>query len=274
MAAPVTSEAEACEIALGGLRSAVRRQMMSERPLGVFLSGGVDSSALVALAAECVTHPLKTFSVGFVGPDEQVLSEWPWARIVAERYGTEHEEFVLTEAMFRERLPHAFAAMDQPTSDAINSYWVSYAAAQHVTVALSGTGADELLLGYSRDTHLLRRYAEGRPLGRLPAGYVRRLAAVVGGVARDRVWQSVGGWLETVQAYALLDEEYLSPAGIGIYSPAQRDHVLSPALRAARGAGRPAGALPPRRCRGRSQTSGRLAAADGAAGVSLVGAVA
>ena len=240
VAAPVTSEAEACEIALGGLRSAVRRQMMSERPLGVFLSGGVDSSALVALAAECVSHPLKTFSVGFVGPDEQVLSEWPWARIVAERYGTEHQEFVLTEAMFRERLPHAFAAMDQPTSDAINSYWVSYAAAQHVTVALSGTGGDELLLGYSRDTHLLRRYDEGRALGHLPTDYVRRMAAVVGRVARDRVWQSVGGLLETVQAYALLDEEYLSPAGIGIFTPTQRDQVLSPGLRAARGAGHPA----------------------------------
>ena len=163
MTAPVTSEADACEIALGGLRAAVRRQMMSERPLGVFLSGGVDSSALVALAAECVTHPLKTFSVGFVGADEQVLSEWPWARIVAERYGTDHHEFVLTEAMFRERLPHAFAAMDQPTSDAINSYWVSYAAAQHVTVALSGTGGDELFGGYLH----FRRFAAMMRVGAL-----------------------------------------------------------------------------------------------------------
>ncbi len=234
---PVTSEAEACEITLSGLRASVGRQMMSERPLGVFLSGGVDSSALVALAAERVSHPLKTFSVGFVGPDEQVLSEWPWARIVAERYGTDHQEFVLTEAMFRDRLPHAFAAMDQPTSDAINSYWVSYAAAQHVTVALSGTGGDELLLGYSRDAHLLRRYEQGRPLGRLPAAYVQRIASVVAGVASDRLWQSVGGMLETVKAFALLDEEYLSPAGIAIYTPSQRDEVLSAAMRAARGAG-------------------------------------
>ena len=239
-ATPVTSEDEACEIVLGGLRAAVDRQMMSERPLGVFLSGGVDSSALVALAAERVSHPLKTFSVGFVGPDEQVLSEWPWARLVAERYGTEHQEFVLTEAMFAERLPHAFAAMDQPTSDAINSYWVSYAAAQHVTVALSGTGSDELLLGYGRDAHLLRRYAQGRPLGRLPAPYVRRIADLVSGVADDRVWQSVGGMLATVKAYARLDDEYLSPSGIAIFAPSERDGVLSAAMRAARGAGRSA----------------------------------
>ena len=83
----VTSVAEATEIVRGGLEAAVRRQMMSERPLGVFLSGGVDSSALVALASGQASQPLKTFSVGFVGPDEAVLSEWPWARIVAERYG-------------------------------------------------------------------------------------------------------------------------------------------------------------------------------------------
>ena len=79
------------------LESAVSAQMMSERPLGVFLSGGVDSSALVALAARAVPHRLKTFSVGFVGPDEEVLSEWPWAKQVSDRYDTDHHEFVLTE---------------------------------------------------------------------------------------------------------------------------------------------------------------------------------
>lgn len=231
----VASEAEACEIALGGLRTAVRRQMMSERPLGVFLSGGVDSSAIVALAAECVSHPLKTFSVGFVGPDEQVLTEWPWARMVAERYGTQHEEFVLTEAMFRDALPHAFRAMDQPTSDAINSYWVSYAAAQHVTVALSGTGGDELLLGYGRDANLLSHYAQGRALGVLPAGYVRRVAHLLGRVPPDAVWQSVAAAVRTVRAYALLDEQFLSPNAIAIYTPEQREGILAPALRAARG---------------------------------------
>ena len=154
--------------------------MMSERPLGVFLSGGVDSSALVALASEVVRHPLKTFSVGFVGADEETLTEWPWARIVAERYGTEHEEFLLTEAMFRDAMPHTFAAMDQPTSDAINSYWVSFAAARHVTVALSGTGGDELLLGYARDARLLYYTGAGSYLGALPAWYVRAVARRLG----------------------------------------------------------------------------------------------
>ena len=108
-------------------------------------------------------HRLKTFSVGFTGPDEEVLSEWPWARLVAERYDTDHHEFVLTEDLFREALPATLRAMDQPTSDGINSYWVSYAAAQHVTVALSGTGGDELFLGYGRDALLLDGQRSGQP---------------------------------------------------------------------------------------------------------------
>lgn len=226
VADPITSVDEACEVTIGGLRQAVRRQMMSERPLGVFLSGGVDSSALVALASECVSHRLKTFSVGFVGKDEEVLTEWPWARMVAERYGTDHEEFVLSEAMFRDAMPHTFAAMDQPTSDAINSYWVSYAAAKHVTVALSGTGADELLLGYSRDAYLLRHYEQGSPLGALPARYVRAVADRLGRVSTQDLWPSVASLAESVRAYALLDRELVSPSGIAIFKPHQRDAVL------------------------------------------------
>jgi asparagine synthase (glutamine-hydrolysing) len=228
---PIECVEQAKSITLGGLRTAVKRQMMSERPLGVFLSGGVDSSALVALASEFVSHPLKTFSVGFVGADEEVLTEWPWARKVAERYGTDHQEFVLTEAMFRENLPHAFSAMDQPTSDAINSYWVSYAAARHVTVALSGTGSDELLLGYGRDAQLLQHHERGRGLAALPAAYVRRMAAMLGKVPSGQLWPSVAGLVESVRAFALLDEQYLSPSGIAIYKPDQRDSVLSTSLR-------------------------------------------
>ena len=235
---PVESVEEACEIALGGLRGAVRRQMMSERPLGVFLSGGVDSSALVALASEFVSHPLKTFSVGFVGPDEELLSEWPWARIVAERYGTDHQEFVLTEAMFRDAMPHAFSAMDQPTSDAINSYWVSYAAARHVTVALSGTGGDELFLGYARDERLLRMHQQGRALASLPPRYVRWMADRIRRIPSAHLWPSVAAAADSVRAYALLDDAFLSPEAMAINSAEQRDRILSSAVRAALGAAR------------------------------------
>ncbi|MGE3510531.1 MAG: asparagine synthase (glutamine-hydrolyzing) [Vicinamibacterales bacterium] len=224
---PVQSIAEAEELTLEGLRDAVRRQMMSERPLGVFLSGGVDSSALVALASSVTSHPLKTFSVGFEGPDETVLTEWPWARLVAERYATDHQEFVLTESMFREALPHVFAAMDQPTADGVNSYWVSHAAAPHVTVALSGTGADELLLGYSRDARLLDYHAAGRDLRALPAAYIRSIAGRLASIVTDDLWPAVGATVEAIRVYALLDREFLSPRGIAMFPREDRDRLLA-----------------------------------------------
>lgn len=230
---PVTSVEEAQEIVLEGLRGAVRRQMMSERPLGVFLSGGVDSSALVALAAETVSQPLRTFSVGFTGRGEQVLTEWPWARLVAERYGTNHEEVVLTERMFHDAMPHTLAAMDHPTSDAINSYWVAWAAAKQVVVALSGTGGDELFLGYARDAQLLSRFEQARALQSLPPAYVRLLARALGRVSRDALWQSTADARDAIRAFALLDSEFLSPSGMGIVPESERDGLLSEPFRAA-----------------------------------------
>lgn len=230
-----TSIEEAKTIALDGLSSAVKRQMMSERPLGVFLSGGVDSSALVALASEHVSHPLKTFSVGFVGADESVLTEWPWARKVAERYGTDHHEVVLTESMFRDALPHTLSAMDQPTSDGINSYWVSYAAAKHVTVALSGTGGDELFLGYDRDRRLLDIAKTAAPLQQLPAGYVRKVVDLLDRIPDSGLWPRAAQLKQAATSFARLDEEFVSPRTIGIFDAAERETMLSHALRAHQG---------------------------------------
>ena len=233
---PVRTVEEAQVLALEGLRDAVRQQMMSERPLGVFLSGGVDSSALVALASQHVTHRLKTFSVGFEGPDEAVLSELPWARLVADRYGTDHHELVLSESTFRDALPHAFAAMDQPTSDAINSYWVSAAAARHVTVALSGSGGDELFLGYDRDRWLLETAALGSSLRHLPARYVRRVARWIERVPDADLWPAAARVSQAVRAAALLDAEFVSPRVIGIFDRLERDGLMAAALAARHGA--------------------------------------
>jgi asparagine synthase (glutamine-hydrolysing) len=225
------SPEEAREMVRAALESAVSAQLMTERPLGVFLSGGVDSSALVALAARKVPHRLKTFSVGFVGPDEEVLSEWRWAKQVSDLYGTDHQEFVLTEAMFREALPHTLRSMDQPTSDGINSYWVSYAASKHVTVALSGTGGDELFLGYGRDAFLLKGYDDARALQMLPAGYVRRLTRLANRFSPDDLWAPLARLQQAANSAAWLDAVYASPAGIGIFDPASRDAVLGPLAR-------------------------------------------
>ena len=235
-AAAIDSPDEACAMVRDSLERAVRRQLMTERPLGVFLSGGVDSSAIVALAALQVSHRLKTFSVGFVGPDEAILTEWPWARMVSERYDTDHHEFVLTEDMFREALPHTLSAMDQPTSDGINSYWVSYAAAQHVTVALSGTGGDELFLGYPRDALMLDGHDLARPLMKLPAGYVRWLTRLMERVPQDQLWEPIARLRHAAGALATLDSTFISNRGIGIFDTVARDLVLSARMRPSAGA--------------------------------------
>jgi asparagine synthase (glutamine-hydrolysing) len=226
----IESPHEACALVRDSLEHSVKQQLMTERPLGIFLSGGVDSSAIVAVAAQQVSHRLKTFSVGFVGPDETVLSEWPWAKIVSERYDTDHQQFVLTEDMFREALPHTLRAMDQPTSDGINSYWVSYAAAQHVTVALSGTGGDELFLGYSRNAQMLDGYDLARPLQTLPAGYVRTLLRLLQGVSDEDLWEPLARWRRAAGSLALLDATYASPRGIGIFDDRSRDALLAPLM--------------------------------------------
>jgi asparagine synthase (glutamine-hydrolysing) len=226
----IESPDEACALVRESLEHSVKQQLMTERPLGVFLSGGVDSSAIVAVAAQQVSHRLKTFSVGFVGPDETVMSEWPWAKIVSERYDTDHQQFVLTEDMFREALPHTLSAMDQPTADGINSYWVSYAAAQHVTVALSGTGGDELFLGYSRNALMLDGHDVARPLQKLPGGYVRTLLGLMQGVSDDELWEPLARWRRAAGSLALLDATYASPRGIGIFDDRTRDAVLAPLM--------------------------------------------
>jgi asparagine synthase (glutamine-hydrolysing) len=127
------------------LSDSIRLRLESDVPLGVFLSGGIDSSVVAALAAQ---HggPIKTFSVTFA---EQKFAEGPKARLVANFLGTEHHELTITEGDLLNALPNALAAMDQPTVDGINTYFVSRATKQAgVTVALSGLGGDELFAGY------------------------------------------------------------------------------------------------------------------------------
>ncbi|MET0623218.1 MAG: asparagine synthase (glutamine-hydrolyzing) [Pyrinomonadaceae bacterium] len=142
------SEEEAGERALELLRDAVRVRLMSEVPLGAFLSGGVDSSAVVALMAEESSGPVKTFSIGF---DEQDFSELHHARRVAEYVGADHHEFVVRpDAM--EVLPKLVEHYGEPYADssAIPTYYVARETRKHVTVALNGDGGDECFAGYER----------------------------------------------------------------------------------------------------------------------------
>lgn len=150
------SEEEAGERTLEILRDAVRVRLMSEVPLGAFLSGGIDSSAVVALMSEASSEPIKTFSIGF---EEQDFSELHHARRIAEHVGADHHEFIVRpDAM--EVLPLLVEHYGEPYADssAIPTYYVARETRKHVTVALNGDGGDESFAGYER--YVAMRLAE------------------------------------------------------------------------------------------------------------------
>ena len=133
-----------------GLREAVRLRLESDVPLGVFLSGGIDSSAVVASMREVTSGRIATFSVGF-GRAAPTYDELPYARLVARRFATDHHEEIL-EPDVRAILPDIVRAFDEPFGDssAIPTFVVAQATARHVKVALSGIGGDETFGGYPR----------------------------------------------------------------------------------------------------------------------------
>ncbi len=157
------------------LRDAVRRHMMSDVPIGAFLSGGIDSSSVVACMAQVSSAPIKTFSIGF---DEASFDELHYARLVAARYGTEHFEMIVKPDVM-DVLPKLAWQLDEPFADAsaVPTYCVSRITRDHVTVALSGDGGDESFAGY-------RRYAEAawfrEWFDRTPVGALKPLARWAG----------------------------------------------------------------------------------------------
>ncbi len=162
-AAAAPSEPELAAELLARLRIAVRRRLISDVPLGLFLSGGLDSATTLALMAEALPRPVQTFSVGFA---EKAFSELPAARRLARCFGAEHHELTLRPQDVA-ALPEIAAHCDEPFGDssALPVYFVSQLARQHVTVCLGGDGGDELLAGYQ--TYAALRLS--RWLDRLPA---------------------------------------------------------------------------------------------------------
>jgi asparagine synthase (glutamine-hydrolysing) len=141
-------ETTAIEHTLTLLKDAIQVRLMSEVPLGAFLSGGVDSSIVVALMSQMMSQPVKTFSIGF---EEDEYNELPYARQVAKQFGTDHHEFFVKSDLVT-ILPQLVWAYDEPFGDSsmLPTYYVSKLAREHVTVALSGDGGDEIFGGYEQ----------------------------------------------------------------------------------------------------------------------------
>jgi asparagine synthase (glutamine-hydrolysing) len=213
------------------LEDSVERHLISDVPLGVFLSGGVDSSALVALASRRLKQRLTTISMNF---GEAAWSEARYAGLVAQRYTTDHREVVLGSQDLFERLPRFFSDMDEPTVNGVNAYFVARAAkSAGLTVVLSGTGGDEVFLGYD----YFRRVgtAEGlRHALRVLPGWLRR--GLVGAVARVGHWTGqLGG-----EKFRYLDQPAAERAYLlfrGLFGPREIARLLDVEEREVEGLG-------------------------------------
>ena len=161
---PPRSEEECLEEMEHRLAEAVRIRLISDVPLGALLSGGTDSSTVVALMARASSNPVKTFAIGF---RNQEFNEAPYARMVAEKFGTDHHELIVEPDVF-ETVETLTSSLEEPFGDSsmLPTYYVSQMARKHVTVALSGDGGDEIFAGYDRYAiHLRRRVFERIPSG-------------------------------------------------------------------------------------------------------------
>jgi asparagine synthase (glutamine-hydrolysing) len=203
------------------LREATELRMISDVPVSIFLSGGIDSSALVSLVYESGRTDFHTFSVVF---PEAAYSEAPYSRAVAQRFGTAHREVLVTEADALRHVLPAVACMDQPTIDGVNTYIISGAVRWHgFKVALSGIGADESFAGYSTFTSVPAIARFLKVSHRVP-NPLRAMAARAVSLA----------WPRTDRArklHMMLDTEGALAAAYavarGLFPPAQREQLVS-----------------------------------------------
>lgn len=210
------------------LEAAVRKRLMSDVPIGAYLSGGLDSSIVVALMAQMSSEPVKTYSIGF--GDES--DEFPYARQVAERYGTDHHEIVMAAPRYFELLPTLIRHRDAPLAvpNEVPLYEMSRVLKQDITVVLSGEGADELFGGYGDYARTPFDWRKGQVLRRLPPAFRRALSGGLeekygeGAYERDLAAHFLAGyrWFSPPEVASLLSPSALDAAG-----PGGRDRILA-----------------------------------------------
>lgn len=191
------------------LKAAVSRQMMADVPLGAFLSGGVDSSLIVALMQSQTKTPVKTFSIGF---DDPRFNEAEFAKAVAKHLGTEHTELYVSEQDVLAIVPKLAEIYDEPFSDSsqIPTYLVSKMAREHVTVSLSGDAGDELFCGYNRYILTSQLW---RKLTKVPAPLRRLVSSLLKSVSVKH-WNKLAGLLPAKWRLSNLGDKLHKAAGV------------------------------------------------------------
>ncbi|MDA8172455.1 MAG: asparagine synthase (glutamine-hydrolyzing) [Nitrospiraceae bacterium] len=222
----IMSENECLEELEKRLLSAVQRRLISDVPIGAFLSGGVDSSLVVALMAITSGPRVKTFSMGV---REESYNELKYARMVAEKYSTEHHEFIVEPDAFG-ILPELIWAYGEPFADAsqIPTYYVSKMTRGYVTVALTGDGGDESFCGYGSAVayHYASRYRKYVP------DFLRNslMPAIAGGLVSIAGRRGAAGKIRTLTEYG--KRSFRDSLGIGgIFGPRLRDRLYTPCFR-------------------------------------------
>jgi len=223
------SEQEATEEVLARLDAAVRRRLVSDVPLGAFLSGGIDSGSIVALMAKASSSPVKTFSIGF---EEDAYNELPFARMVAERYATEHHEFVVRPDAVA-LVPKIAWHYNEPYADssAIPTFYLSELTRRHVTVALNGDGGDESFAGYDR----YHAVALAKRLDRLPVAARRGIVSAVNTLPHGRTRSPLGRARRFVEAMQLPAERRYC-RWVMHFTPEVKAWLCTPGFREAAGA--------------------------------------
>lgn len=219
---PSLSEQDYVEATRDLLDQAVQKRLMSDVPLGAYLSGGLDSSIIVALMARYSSTPVKTYSVGF---GDEGLDEFPYARLVAERYGTDHHEVRLDAPRYFDLLPHLIRLRDAPLAvpNEVPLYEMSRTLKQDITVVLSGEGADEIFGGYGDYARIPFDWRKGQVLARLPGflasplegGMRAKYGAATFEADPVRHFLAGYGWFKPPEIASLLTPRVLGEAGEG-----------------------------------------------------------
>ena len=196
------------------LFDAVDSQLISDVPLGAFLSGGIDSTAIAALMRQSNKGKVRTFSVVF---NEEAYDERHWSQLAASEIGTEHTELTLTAEEVCHNLPHALECFDQPSVDGLNTYFISKAVREAgLTVALSGVGGDELFGGYGafRKPLLMERFRFATQ--KIPLFTRRILSSALREWGRSEVMRKVADTLITTRHSYLLSRRLFSDGQLGL----------------------------------------------------------